>query len=214
MRTSESAWSALSGVPFVLLWVVAYLVLGKTVESRDPDADILAYFGDGDQRARVFIALVLLVVASLPFIVFISVLRSRLEYAEAGAGVWTMAAYGGGLVSTVLWIVAAALYAVPGLASNQDGFGLDPDTFRLLNDAGFVIWVSAGTIMSVPVLATSVLGLRVGVPRWLSWAGFVVAAALLATFTVLPVMLLLAWVLAVSIVLWRRDVAEAPEAPA
>jgi hypothetical protein len=68
-------------------------------------------------------------------------------------------------------------------------------------------------IMSVLVLATSVLGIRAGViPRWLSWLGFAVALSLLAAFLVIPVILLLAWLLMVSIALvWRRDTFEAPD---
>jgi len=216
MRTSGFArWAPLSGALFVMLWVTAFLILGDTVESSDSDADILAYFGDEGQRTREFIGLVLLLAASLPFIVFLSVLRGRLEYGEGGAGVWTMAAFAAGLVSTALWIVAATLYVLPSLGTDgRGGFQLDLDTFRLLSDAGFIAWVSAGTIMSVLVLATSVLGIRV-IPRWLSWLGFGVALSLLASFLVIPVILLLAWLLTVSIALvWPRDVPEAPAVPA
>jgi hypothetical protein len=210
MRSSGfGRWAALSGAVFVALWAAAFLILGKTVESGDSDAVILAYFGDAGQRTREFIALVLLLAASLVFIVFLSALRGRLEYGEGGAGVWTMAAFGAGLVSTVLWTVAAILYVLPSMpASANDEFQLDPDTFRLLNDAGFLAWTSAGTTMSVLVLATSVLGIRAGViPRWLSRLGFAVALVLLATFLVIPVIVLLAWLLTVSIALvWRGDV--------
>jgi hypothetical protein len=98
VRSSGLArWAALSGALFVTLWATAFLVLGDTVESgMDSGADILAGFGDEGQRARGVIALVLLVMASLPFIVFISVLRGRLKHGEGGAGVWTMAAFGAG----------------------------------------------------------------------------------------------------------------------
>ena len=120
-----------------------------------------------------------------------------------------MAAFGAGLVSTVLWTAAAIMYVLPSLQTGaKDGFQLDPDTFRLLNDAGFLAWSSAGAIMSVLILATSVLGIRAGVvPRWLSWLGFAVALLLLAAFLVIPVIVLLAWLLTVSIALvWRKDV--------
>ena len=157
----------------------------------------------------------LILVASLPFIAFISALRGRLEHGEGGAGVWTMAAFGAGLVSTALWVVAAVLYVLPSLDADPEvGFQLDIDAFRLLSDAGFIVWYSAGMIMSVLVLATSVLGIRARViPRWLSWIGFAVALSLLAAFLVIPVIVMLAWLLAVSIALvWRRDTSEAPAA--
>jgi hypothetical protein len=216
MRTSDlGRWAGLSGALFVALWVAAFLVLGDTVESSDSDAVILAYFGDQGQRDREFITLVLLLAASLPFIVFIAVLRSRLEDGEGGAGVWTTAAFGAGLVSTALWAVAAALYVVPSLNTGGNGrFQFNLDTFHAFTGAGYLAWSSAGTIMSILVLATSVLGIRAGViPRWLSWLGFAVALALLAAFLVIPVILMLAWILTVSIALvWRRGTFEAPDA--
>ncbi|KRE30594.1 DUF4386 family protein [Agromyces sp. Soil535] len=206
-------WAALSGALFVLLWVTAFVILGGTVESSDSDADILAYFADEGQRARGLIAQILLLVASLPFILFISVLRGRLETGEGGAGVWTMAAFGAGLVSTALWIVAATLYVLPFLERDgEGGFQFDLDAFRLLSGAGYIAWYSGGTIMSVLVLATSVVGIRAGVvPRWLSWLGFGVALSLLASFLLFPVIVLLAWLLTVSITLvWRRDISGSP----
>jgi len=213
MRTSGSArWAPLSGALFVALWVAAYLVLGGTVEDSTPDAEILAYFGDKGQRDREFITLVLLVVASLPFVVFLSVLRERLAHAEGGAGIWTMAAFAAGLVSTALWAVAAALFVVPSMTTGaNDEFEFDMDTFNSFAGAGYLVWSGAGMMMSVLVLATSILGIRAGViPGWLSWVGFAVALGLLAAFLVIPVIFMLVWLLAVSIALWRPDIADAP----
>jgi hypothetical protein len=214
MQTSGfTRWAALSSALFVVLWGTAYLILGGTVESGNSDAEILAYFSDEGQRARGVVALFVLFAASLPFILFISVLRAHLAQVEGGAGVWATAAFGAGLVSTALWTVAATLYVLPYLEwGSNDGYQLDVDTYRLLSTAGFIAWVSAGTTMSVLVLATSVLGVRARViPKWLSWVGFAVAVSLLASFLVIPVIVLLAWLLTVSITLvWRRNVPESP----
>jgi hypothetical protein len=204
-------WSPLSGAVFVALWAIAFVVLGQTVESSDSDANILAYIRDQGHRDKEVIALFLLLAASLSFVVFISALRARLELGEGRAGIWTMAAFGAGLVSVGLWTVAAGLYALrSGSMYGAGGLQFDPNTFRLLNDAGFIVWYSGGTIMSVLVLATSVIGIRAGVvPRWLAWLGFAVALFLLAAFLVIPVIVLLAWLIAVSIALvWRRDLPE------
>lgn len=216
MRTSGfTRWAALTGALFVVLWATAYLILGGTVESSNSDAEISAYFADEGQRARGVIALFVLLGASLPFIVFLAVLRARLAQGEDGAAVWATAALGAGLVSTALWLVAATLYVLPYLEWSSTGeYRLDLDTYRVLSNAGFIAWVSAGTIMSILVLAASVLGIRARViPRWLSWVGFAVAVSLLASFLVVPVIVLLVWLLAVSITLvWRRSVPESPPA--
>jgi hypothetical protein len=213
MRTSGLArWAPLSGAFFVVLWVAAFVAVGDTVESGDSDAEIQAFYADDRHRTGGSIALFLLLLASLLFIVFISVLRGGLARAERGAGGWTTAAFGAGLVATTLWAVAATLFFLPALTlDDASEFQLDPDTFRLLSNAGYVIWFSGATMMSIAVLATSVLGLRAGVvPRWLAWLGFPVALSLLVAFLLIPFIVLLAWLLIVSIVLvWRR---EAPEA--
>jgi hypothetical protein len=213
MRTSGLArWAALSGALFVAFWVVAFVVVGDTVESSDSDADIQAYFADSGHRTREFVALFFLLAASLLFIVFISVLRGRLAQGEGGAGGWTTAAFGAGLVSTALWTVAATLFFLPSLTiEGTSEFQLDPNTFRLFSDAGYVVWSSGTTLMSIAVLATSVLGLRAAVlPRWLAWLGFPVALSLLVAFLLIPFIVLLAWLLIVSIALvWRREASEA-----
>jgi hypothetical protein len=72
--------------------------------------------------------------------------------------------------------VAATLYVVPSLDTDGNGgFQLDLDTFNAFTGAGYLAWTSAGTIMSIVVLATSVLGSelvssRSGSPGWgLPW---------------------------------------------
>jgi hypothetical protein len=147
--------------------------------------------------------LFLLLAASLLFIVFLASLRGRLAQGEGSAGGWTTAAFGAGLVATALWSVGTTLFFLPSLTiESTSEFELDPNTFRLIDDAGYVIWSSGTTMMSIVVLATSVLGLRAGaVPRWLAWIGFPVALSLLVAFLLIPFIVLLAWLLIVSIVL-------------
>ena len=61
-----------------------------------------------------------------------------------------------------------------------DEFRVDPDTVRTITIAGFGFFLTAFMVAGVLVAATSVLALRTAVlPRWLAWAGFVVALALL-----------------------------------
>jgi hypothetical protein len=209
MRTSGLArWAPLSGALFVTLWVAAFVVLGDTVESSNSNAEIQAYYADSRHQWGGFVALLLLLAASLLFVVFISVLRARLAQSEGGAGGWTTAAFGAGLVSTALWTVAVTLFFLPSLTiEDTSEFRLDPNTFRLLSNAGYVIWFSGATMMSIVVLATSVLGLRAGVvPKWLAWLGFPVALFLLVAFILIPFIVLLAWLLIVSIALvWRTE---------
>ena len=67
--------------------------------------------------------------------------------------------------------------------------------------------VAVGSTMSgaLVALGTSIVAHRTGLlPRWLSLAGFVVAAVLLVAAFYFPLFVWIAWVLAVSVVLLVR----------
>ena len=208
-------WAPLGGIVFVVLWVVTFIVIGNDVDTQDSDAKILSYYADSGHQHKHVASLFLFLAASAFFLWFLVVLRGRLAQAEGGAGVWTAAAFGAGLVSTALWTVGGAFFALPGIAfTDTSKFHLDPNSYRLVEDVGYVIWFSGTTIALIVIVATSVLGLRAGaVPKWLAWLGFVAAATLLVSIFFLPFFVLLGWVLVVSIVfLVRPERREVPQA--
>ena len=86
---------------------------------------------------------------------------------------------------------------------NPDQFTIDPDLARLLNNAANSLNPEAAIPMLAPlVLATSLVALRTRVfPRWLGWAGFVVAFGCLCGFLA---GLFALWVVVVSVYLARR----------
>jgi hypothetical protein len=203
-------WSPVTGILFVALWLVAFAVTDGSPDSGDSDAKIVAYYADSGHRARDIVGLFLILAASLLFLWFLASLRSRLARAEGRAGALTAAAFGAGLVSSVLWFVAIAVFVAPSFARADTGkFRLDPDTFRLLNDLGYTLWFGGTTVAAVTVVATAVLSRRTGLlPQWLTWLSFAVAATLLVAFLFIPILIFLGWVLVVSLVLvWK----EAPE---
>ena len=87
----------------------------------------------------------------------------------------------------------------------DDVFTLDPDTRRLAEAAGFLLFVSGALAAILLVVAVSLAALRFGIlPRWLGWAGFVVAALLPLAIGFIGFLVLFAWVLAVSVALALR----------
>jgi hypothetical protein len=200
-------WSPVAGIVFVALWIVTFAITGGSPDSGDSDAKITAYYANSGHRTRDVIALALVLAASLFFIWFLSVLRTRLMGAEGHAGGLTAAAFGAGLATVVLWWVAAAFFVAPSFArSDTDKFQLDPNTYRLLNDLGYSLWFGGTTIAAVLVVATALLSPRTGLlPTWLTWVSFVVALTLLFAFMFFPILIFLGWVLVVSIVLvWKE----------
>jgi len=87
----------------------------------------------------------------------------------------------------------------------DDKFRLDPNTRRLFEDTGFLLFASAALAAILLVVAVSLAVLRYGVlPRWLGWAGFPAAALLTLGIVFIGFLVFAVWVLTVSGVLAMR----------
>jgi hypothetical protein len=202
-----SRWAPLTGTLFVALSVVG-LALIANVNTSDSDEKIVARYAKSSTRHQDIIAFFLFLAATFFFVWFLAVLRGRLAQAEGGAGGLTTAAFGAGLVSSAMWMVAYAAFVVPSASiADTSKFRLDPNTYRIINNFGYGVWFSATTISAVTVVATSILALRTGLlPKWIAWLSFVVAATMLVAFFFVPFLIFLGWTLVVSLVLiWRGE---------
>jgi hypothetical protein len=195
-------WSPLGGIVFVALWLVAFIA-ALVEEPGTSDAEVIAHYTDSANQGRAQMASFLIVLAGLFFLWFIAGLRSRLARAEGAAGVRTTLAFGAGLVSSGLWIVAAAFWMGVGYTAQETReYTVDPDTVRLVAEMAYLIWVFGTAVALVLVLATSLVALRTDLlPRWLAWAGLPVAAVILLTALFVGFFVFLAWVLATSVLL-------------
>jgi hypothetical protein len=200
-------WSPVAGIVFVALWIVTFAVTSGSPESNDSNTKIVSYYADSGHRTRDIVGVFLVLAASLFFIWFLAVLRSRLAAAEGTAGGLTAAAFGAGLVTVALWFAAVTFFAAPSFTrSDTSKFQLDPNTYRWLNDLGYTLWFGGTTIAAVLVVATALLSRRTGLlPTWLTWVSFAVAVTMLVAFLFFPILIFLGWVLVVSIVLvWKE----------
>jgi len=113
---------------------------------------------------------------------------------------------------SLLKITAIVLFVGPAFtASDTSAADVVPDTFRVLNDTGYLLWVSATAIGAITVWASSAIALRRGVfPRWFAWLGVLVGIVQLFAVFFFPILLGWAWILVASVLLtWRRP-ASAP----
>ena len=204
-RIRLARWWPLSGIAFVLLWVPFFaLAIGES--EAETDAAIVAHYADEGNRGQDQTLFFLIVLASLCFLGFLAVLRSRLACAECRAGPLTPLTFGAGIAAATLWLVAGVFWmAVAYTASETKEFRVDPDTERLVSEMAYLFWVTGMFTVLVVVLGTSLLALRTRVlPKWLGWLGLLVAVALLGSLGVFPFFLFLGWVLLVSIVFLAR----------
>ena len=133
-------------------------------------------------------------------LVFLTALRALLIEAEGEPGRLTALAFAGGVASAVLLLAANAFFAAPAItAKDSDKFKLDPNTYRFINDTGYVFFITGVMAAVLMVAATSVIALKTGVfPRWFAWVGFVVAATFLVAFFFVPIFVLWGWILVAS----------------
>jgi magnesium-transporting ATPase (P-type) len=208
VRWQWERWAGVAGIAFVVLYVVGFVVGG---EPPDTDDAIVARYADSGERALELTAFFLIAAAALAFVLFVSGARALLARSEGQQRTLAALAYAGGVVCAALVLVGNAVSRTTAVASDDEFFTLDPDTQRMFESAGFLLFVSAAFAAIVLVAAVSVGALRYGfLPRWLGWAGVVVAVLLPSAFVFVGFLILLAWVLAVGVTLAARPL-KAPE---
>jgi hypothetical protein len=137
-------WAALAGVAYVVLWVAAF-TLG--IEVGPSDREILDHYADSGSRNKEVVAFFLIAGAALAFVVFALGLRSSIaDRTLAGLALAGTAAY------AALTLAGNAVSRSPAFASMSDDFELDPNTRRLVEDAGLLLCAS-GAISAILILA-------------------------------------------------------------
>jgi hypothetical protein len=198
-RISWERLAALAGFAFVVLYVAAF-ALG--IEVGASDREILDYYTDSSNRAKEVVAFFLIAAAALAFALFAGSLRSLIARAEQETATLASA---GGIACAVLILAANAVSRATAFAAMSDDFQLDPDARRLVEDIGFLLFVSGAFAAILLVVAVSLAAIRHGLlPRWLGWAGFPAAALLSLAIAFVGFLVLALWVLAVSAALALR----------
>lgn len=191
-------WSPLSGIVFVVLFVVAAALLGETGETPQ---EVQEYYLEND--TRIFAAFFILLASALSFLWFAGTLKDALSRPGVD-GPLASVGYGAGVVTSAMLVVGAAMFAAPAEIGDdaESGIQLDPAAADIFDTSSYFLLTGGIAISSLLVLATSVIGLRTGaVPRWLALVGFVVAPVVFFAPFFLPVLAFFLWVIAVSIVL-------------
>ena len=87
----------------------------------------------------------------------------------------------------------------------SDEFQLDPNTRRMIEDAGFLILASGAIAAMLLLVAVAIAALRFrAFPRWLGWTSVVAAPLLPLAVGFIGFLVLFVWVLAASAALALR----------
>ena len=207
-------WGPLAGILSTVFFITAFAITPNK-DTHDPDAEIVAFFGKHSHQVASLVSFFLTFGAIFFFVLFLASLRGKLVAAEGEPGRVTALAYGAGIAAAAQLLVAFAIFAAPGTSElDTSKFKLDPNTYRFLNNTGYLVFVSAVMTAALLVWGASTLALRTGVlPRWFGWLGLFVGVVLLAAIFFVPILVLWGWILVASILLlWRPVAARAPAA--
>lgn len=201
-RISWERLATTTGIAFVVLFVIAFS-LG--IEVGPSDREIREHYADAGNRSREAIAFFLIAAGALSFAVFACALRGLIARVEPAPTLLGPLALAGGIACAALLLAGNAVSRSPAFAAMSDEFTLDPDTRRLVEDAGLLLLASGAMAAILLVVAVSLASLRYGLlPRWLAWAGFPAAALLPLAVSFLGFLVLALWVLAAGIALAVR----------
>jgi len=215
--TQDDRWTryaALAGIVAVLLFVAGGFLAGSPPQPGDPAGRIRDFY-IAHRWTLLFGAYLTGLAASL-LLWFLASVRAVLRRAEGGEGVLSTTMYAGAIVTTVVTLVGTAVSAA--LAFNaQRGDAAVQTLFDASNLAlvfVFFPWALTTASAGVVLIRTGVL------PRWLGWAGLLLAAVFLLSAAGLGMtsgafaagsygsfaafFLGMAWFVVLAALIWRR----------
>ncbi len=204
MLLRVTRWIPASGIAFVVLIVIGALLTRGSPGGDASEAEIASYYADGDNLDAERIAFFLIGLAAFCFLLFLGGLRGALARAEGDPARMTTATIAAASVFIALAVTAHVLETGLSLGEGIYGesFAVDPNVARLVLALSYGFFVMSMFAAGAMVLAASILALHSRVfPNWLAVFGFPAALAGLLGALVWPSALVLAWILAVSVVL-------------
>jgi len=202
-------WAPLTGVAFVVLVIVSFIVAGEPPDANSPPQEIIDHYVDN--KDAVMIGSLLSVIAAALLVFFGAVLRSALRAAEGPGGVLSAVAFAGTIImATGAAIDATISFALADRADDVAPVGVQ--ALQALWDNDFFPIVLGAALL---LLGAGLSIARNGVlPRWLGWIGVLVGVLALTPIGFVAFPLGGLWVLIVSVMLALRWRSGAPPTPA
>jgi hypothetical protein len=169
---NAKAIGPLTGILFVILAIVAFLVSGETPGTDDPAREIVDFYLDNDDSQS--LASALLALGCVALIFFLGSLRRALRAAAGDEGGLSTVALLGGVVIAV----GASIFAGIGFTLGDAADELPPAAILTLNalNSDMFFTVAVGTAVFNLALGLAVLR-HGGLPRALGWVALVIGIA-------------------------------------
>jgi hypothetical protein len=204
-KTGIAALVPLTGLLFVVLTVVSFLVGGEPPDPDEPIREIRDWWVDNDSANMIGAVIECLAAVSLLF--FAASLRRTLRRREDGAGLLSVAAMAGGIVAAAgIGVDAAIRFAAADLADEISPVGTQTLS-ALWGDFFFPMVIGFATL----VLAVSLSALATRfIPVWLGWIGILIVVVMFTPAGFFGFLASALWIAVVSILLWRQEASAAP----
>jgi len=214
-------WARATGIVFVVLFVVAYIIYGDQPKVGASTDDIVAFY-DGD-RGRIITGSIIFSVALLFLLWFVAAIASTLR--EAGQGGWGAATIGAG--ATIAGMNYLLITLGVGLAYSIAGTG-EAGVLSALNDLAWTVIVLTSFPAGLAIGAATMGLWRAGiVADWFGWAGLAASVLVLLAGTTwamdgfwatdgaysrfISPFVAMVWIAVTSGILYMRSTATAPE---
>jgi hypothetical protein len=203
---NQSTRTLFAGIAFPVFFIASVIVSNVPKNSASDAKWVAAYTGHAHQAQHLATG-ILLVLAALSLLVFLTSLWSRIAAADQNQNT--------SLVPLMAAVVSAAGIAAGGVVmASISGASLatkqplpSAELLRFSNDLGFALVAVAGMLAAALSIAwMSVLGRSVGFfSRPMATFGIVVAVALLAALAFVPIAALWIWCVIISVHLIRKS---------
>ena len=192
----RGGWVPLTGLVFVVLAVVSFIVGGETPEVDDPGAEVISFYEENDGEQQ--FAGGLLLWAAVFFLFFAGALRRVLRSAEEAPGWLSAVAFGGAIAATV----GMALFATLAFALSDDPEALDPAAAQALNVLSVDAFAPVAVGVSAFLIASGLAIVRTGaLASWLGWVAIVFGVLAVTPIGFVAFLAFLAWTLVASLTL-------------
>jgi uncharacterized membrane protein YhaH (DUF805 family) len=186
----------LTAIGFAIAYFVA-IVLTNVPDEGETVREAMDFYNDAGQKLKLLIAVYCMAAAALLFVVLVAVTAQRLRDVPRKAAVLAGTAF------VALYLAAAAAFVAPTLTLSLDSTGANAVNRQFVNFArGMSTLGDALLLVCAPFAAAAfvaALAWAGGLPRWLAWSGYAVAAACLFGFAFFPLLLFALWIAALGV---------------
>jgi len=198
-------FAPLTGVLFVLFVIVAVIVGGETPSADDPIAEVVEYWNDNKDQA--IVSSIIAAISTVFLLWFAGVLRAVLAAAEGPPARLANTAFGGAVIGAVGWLLLIGFTFV---AADTAG-DVAPQVTQTMSVLQADLFFPLSVGFAVFLLASGLAIVRSGaLPSWTGWVALVLGVVALTPAGFFAMIVMLAWVLAISVMLFQRSTPAPP----